>query len=82
MSEVKEAKVIWKGDGLQFDAALGSGYEFSVGSPAGPAAGGPMELLLAGVAGCTAMDIVNILTKMRQPLAGLEVAVSSWTLAF
>jgi putative redox protein len=76
MSEVKEAKVIWKGDGLQFDAALGSGYEFSVGSPAGPAAGGPMELLLAGVAGCTAMDIVNILTKMRQPLAGLEVAVS------
>lgn len=76
MSEVKEARVIWKGDGLRFEAALGSGFEFPVGSPAGPGAGGPMELLLAGVAGCTAMDIVNILTKMRQPLEGLEVAVS------
>lgn len=76
MSETKEAKVIWKGDGLNFSSELGSGYRFEVGSPAGAHAGSPMELLLAGVAGCTAMDIVNILQKMRQPLTGLEVAVS------
>jgi putative redox protein len=35
-----------------------------------------MEFLLAGVAGCTAMDVVGILRKMRQPLQGLEVSVS------
>ena len=73
MSEIKEATVVWKGDGLTFSSELGSGYRLDVGGPAG---GGPMELLLAGVAGCTAMDIVNILQKMRQPLTGLEVAVS------
>lgn len=76
MSEVKEAKVIWKGDGLHFDAALGSGYEFALGSPAGAVAGSPMEFLLAGVAGCTAIDVVSILCKMRQPVDGLEVTVS------
>ena len=42
-------------------------------SSAGPT---PMELLLAGVSGCTAMDVVNILQKQRQPLTGLEVRVS------
>ena len=73
MSEVKEAKVVWKGDGLRFSSELGSGYRLDVGGPCG---GGPMELLLAGVAGCTAMDVVNILQKMRQPMTGLEVAVS------
>lgn len=76
MSEVKQARVIWEGEGLQFSAELGSGYQFAVGSPSGTAAGGPMELLLAGVAGCTAMDVVHMLRKMRQPFTGLEVAVS------
>ena len=32
-----------------------------------------MELLLAAVAGCTAMDVAAILGKMREPLSGLEV---------
>jgi len=72
MSEIKEAKVVWKGDGLSFSSELGSGYRLDVGGPSG---GSPMELLLAGVAGCTAMDVVNILQKMRQPMTGLEVAV-------
>ncbi len=39
---------------------------------AGPS---PMELLLAGVAGCTAIDVVDILNKQRQPVTGLEVNV-------
>jgi putative redox protein len=76
MSETKAARVIWKGDGLNFSSELGSGYRFDVGSPAGEHGGSPMEFLLAGVAGCTAMDIVSTLRKMRQPLTGLEVAVS------
>jgi putative redox protein len=36
---------------------------------------GPMELVLVAVAGCTGMDIVNILEKKRQPLEKLAVKV-------
>jgi putative redox protein len=36
----------------------------------------PMQLLLMGVGGCTAIDVVDILRKQRQPLEGLEIEVS------
>lgn len=35
----------------------------------------PMELLLMSLASCSAMDVVNILKKMRQPLDDLQVTV-------
>ncbi|NJD57884.1 MAG: osmotically inducible protein OsmC [Anaerolineales bacterium] len=35
----------------------------------------PMELVLVGLAGCTGVDIVDILVKKRQPLRGLKVKV-------
>ena len=35
----------------------------------------PMELLLAGLAGCTGGDIASILTKQRQPFVDLKVRV-------
>jgi putative redox protein len=35
----------------------------------------PMELLLAGVAGCTGVDVVDILLKKRQPLEAMQVKV-------
>jgi putative redox protein len=37
----------------------------------------PMELLLLGLAGCTAMDVVSILKKKRQPVTGLDVEVTA-----
>jgi putative redox protein len=37
----------------------------------------PMELLLIGLAGCTAMDVVSILQKKRQPVTGLETKVTA-----
>lgn len=36
---------------------------------------GPMELLLAGLAGCTGMDIISILDKKRQKPADFQVRV-------
>ena len=36
-----------------------------------------MELLLIGLAGCTAMDVVSILKKKRQSFTGLEVRVTA-----
>jgi len=36
----------------------------------------PSELLLVALGGCTGYDVVNILTKKRQKLTGLRMAVS------
>ena len=36
----------------------------------------PSALLLVGLGGCTAYDVVGILEKKRQKLTGLEVAVT------
>ena len=36
----------------------------------------PMQLLLLGVGGCTAIDVVDILRKQRQPLEDLQIEVS------
>ncbi len=36
----------------------------------------PMELLLVSLAGCTSMDVVTILQKMRQPLENFRVEVN------
>lgn len=36
----------------------------------------PSDLLLVALGGCTAYDVVDILQKKRQPLAGLEVSVT------
>jgi putative redox protein len=37
----------------------------------------PMEMLLLGVGGCTAFDVVSILKKSRQAIVGCEVEVDS-----
>src|SRR5215471_14548904 len=36
-------------------------------------AAGPMELVLLGLCSCTATDVVNILSKKREPFTGVEV---------
>ncbi len=35
----------------------------------------PMQMLLLGLGGCSMVDIINILEKQRQPLAGLEIEI-------
>ncbi len=74
----KTARVSWKGTDNNFAGELGSGYTFDISGNAGPENGaGPMELLLAGVAGCTAIDIVHILRKQRQDVSGVEVEIEA-----
>ncbi len=38
---------------------------------------GPMQSVLMAVAGCSTIDIVMILKKMKQPLEGIEVEVEA-----
>ncbi|HIE39232.1 MAG TPA: osmotically inducible protein OsmC [Anaerolineales bacterium] len=77
-----EAKVTWIGPGLRLVGEASSGPAIVLdhvlpgeeGRETGPR---PMELLLLGLAGCTAMDVVSILQKKRQPFTGLEVRVTA-----
>ncbi len=75
-----EAKVRWV-DGFRFDATDADGRELALdASVAGGGEGkgmSPALLPLMGLAGCTGIDTLEILQKMREPVAGLEVKVSS-----
>lgn len=66
-------------DGMQFVVETASGHSFTL--DAAPEVGGrdsgprPFELVVAGLAGCTAMDVISILRKMQQKVTGLKVRV-------
>jgi putative redox protein len=69
----------WKGNML-FDANV-SGHHVMM--DALPAVGGedqgsrPKELMLASLAGCSGMDVVSILKKMRVEITGLNIRVEA-----
>ena len=75
----KTASVRWV-DGLVFETQTESwhrGYLDSFPKEGETSKGPtPMELILVAVAGCTGMDIVDILRKKRLEVKGLEVKVT------
>jgi putative redox protein len=73
MAYDNSAKVEWSGKKLDFLGSVGSGYEFDVSGGAEKVGGSPMEFLLAGLAGCTAIDVVLMLQKQRQQVSGITV---------
>ena len=72
------AKVTWV-DGALFVAEAGSGHTFTMdGSPdvgGRNLAARPMEVLLMGLGGCTAIDVVSMLKKQRQDVLAVEVSL-------
>ena len=66
-----KAKITWVQDRL-FMAESGSGHAIAVGSGGGPEGRSlcpsPMELVLMGMGGCTAYDVVHILEKSRESI--------------
>ena len=67
-------------DGLRFTATTPSGFEVELDSAVEPAeavsAPSPMELQLVALGGCTAMDVISILRKMRQDVTSYEVGLT------
>jgi putative redox protein len=62
----------------QFVAQTGSGHNFLLDDTAGGTGPKPIELVAAGLAGCTAFDVVTILRqKHHQRLTGYEVRVEA-----
>lgn len=76
MAHKKNAQLVWTGEDWNFETTLGSGYQVQFKAPEPDATGGsPMEFLLAGVAGCTGVDVLSILKKMRHDVTGLTVDI-------
>jgi len=68
--------VSWKKEGLLLEGVTAHGHVDMASGLDEPGQGAtPMELLAVALAGCTAMDVISVLQKMRQPLEGLRVEV-------
>lgn len=75
-----KARIKWI-EGVSFAGQSESGHTVVMDGP--PDAGGknlgvrPMEMLLLGMGGCTAFDVVHILRKSRQPISDCVAEVDA-----
>ena len=76
-----EAKLNWTG-GIRFEGK--SAFGLNIATDGIKKVGGtengykPPELVLFGLAGCTGVDLVKILEKMRQEITGIEIEVKGF----
>jgi putative redox protein len=76
MARSNPVNVVWKNEGLLFEATTAHGSVDLASALDDPGNGvTPMELLATSLAACTAMDVASILVKMRQPLEAFRVEV-------
>jgi putative redox protein len=74
-----EATVVWK-EGLHFEGNSAGQIAHMDATVEGGGQGlgaSPMRLVLIALGGCTGMDVVSLLKKMRQDVTHFEVSVSS-----
>lgn len=75
-----KTRITWL-EKMAYSARSASGHALVLDGP--PELGGqnlgprPMEMLLMGLGGCTAIDVVNILRKSRQDLQGCELELEA-----
>lgn len=80
MSAGLQARIVWQGD-AHFAGTTGSGHTAAIDGP--PAGGGrnrgarPLELMVLGVGGCTAFDVVDILRKGRQQVTDCALHIEA-----
>ena len=67
-----EASATWT-DHDRFVGVSSSRHAIVVDAAKEKTANSPMELVLIGLCGCTATDVVSILRKKREPFTSLEV---------
>jgi putative redox protein len=71
-----EAKTIWS-DKDRFVGEASSGHAVVLDTGEVKTASTPIEVVLIGLCGCTASDVVGILRKKREPFTGLEVVAQA-----
>ena len=68
-------------EGSTFEGVAGSGHRVTM--DVAPEVGGrnlglrPMEMVLLGLGGCTAIDVLHMLRKGRQPITDMRVALDA-----
>jgi putative redox protein len=71
------ASVEWK-EGMLFEGRSQSGHVIKFDASDAHASGPrPMEAVLAALCACTSVDVVSILEKKREPLAGLTISANA-----
>lgn len=76
-----EINLIRKNDKFNFEAQNPAGQ--IVEMDAKPEIGGegkgfrPMEMLLVGLGGCSGIDVVNVLTKQKEPLQDVKINIKA-----
>ena len=75
-----KARIKWV-ENRTFIGESGSGHKLVLGTAVGPEGRtpgpSPMELVLIGTGGCSAFDVVHILTKGREPVEDVAVEVEA-----
>jgi putative redox protein len=69
------AKATWT-EGMKFAATGSSGHPLVIDGDS-KVASSPMELVLEALCACTAVDVVSILQKKREPFTAVEVSASA-----
>ena len=76
-----EINLTRKNDKFNFEAVNSVGQ--TVELDANPAIGGegkgfrPMEMLLVGLGGCSGIDMINVLTKQKEPLDDVKIKITA-----
>ena len=69
-----KAKLEWK-EKMQFVGQASDSPSVILDNPEGKTGPTPMEMVLMGVAGCTAMDVISILRKKHADVTGFQVNI-------
>ena len=69
----KHITVRWGGSALDFTGTSDEGATVAMGGPDAAGVFRPAALVLAGLAGCTGMDAISIMTKKRLQVESYEV---------
>ena len=70
-----QAQLKWI-DGMQFIARAGDAPAVVIDNPESKGGPSPMQMVLIGVAGCIAMDVISILQKKRVNITDFQVNIS------
>nr|WP_290665582.1 OsmC family protein [Ardenticatena sp.] len=75
------ARVAFKG-GMKFEGTANSGHKVLMDSAVGKFGGEnagfrPMELMALSMGGCTGMDVVSLLRKMRQDFTDVQIEINA-----
>ncbi len=70
-----KAQLKWT-DGMQFIARAGNGPAVVLDSSEGNSGPSPMEMVLIGVAGCSAIDVIMIMEKKRAQVTDFQVNIT------